>query len=168
MGHAVLAEIESAGQSTVAEGVVVAERPKEVTERAEVEILSQSGISIRPAASRPKKRGMEAQQPGSPSILMPTSRVVEPNPIIRVLSGKAPLLRPLWFRCHLRRLKSTTTIWETKLTSAMNPLFLTPASFRIFQRKRCRCMFLQWFRHRERSPLLRIFLLSLLIISSLS
>ena len=31
------------------------------------------------------------QQPGSPSVLMPTSRVIEPNPITGVLSGKASI-----------------------------------------------------------------------------
>ena len=43
------------------EGAVVAEWPEEVTERAEVEILSQPGISIRPAASSSQDRGKEVQ-----------------------------------------------------------------------------------------------------------
>ena len=60
--------------------------------RAEVEILSQLGILIRPAASLAQERRMEAQQPRSPSVLMPTSRVVEPSPTIGVLSGKGPVI----------------------------------------------------------------------------
>jgi len=75
----------------MAEGVVVAERLEEVMERTEVEIISQPGISIRPAASSAQERGMKAQQPGSPSVLMPTSQVVEPSPTTRVLSGKASI-----------------------------------------------------------------------------
>jgi len=39
-GPAVLAEAEPAGQSIMAEGAMVAERPKQVMERAKVEILS--------------------------------------------------------------------------------------------------------------------------------
>jgi len=34
---------------------------------------------------------MEVQQSGSPSVLMPTFRVVKPSPTIGVLSGKAPV-----------------------------------------------------------------------------
>jgi len=60
-------------------------------ERAKVEILSQPGVSIQPVASSARERGMEVQQPGSPSVLMPTSRVVEPSPTIGVFSGKAPV-----------------------------------------------------------------------------
>ena len=90
-GSAVLAEGEPAGQFTVGEGAVVAERPEEMTKRAEVEILSQLGISIRSADSSAQERGMEAQQLGSPSVMMPSSRVVEPSPTTRVLSGKAPI-----------------------------------------------------------------------------
>ena len=73
----------------MAEGSVVAEQPEEVMERVEIEILSQPGISIRPATSSAQERRMEAQQLGSPSVLMPTSRVVEPSPTTGVLSGKA-------------------------------------------------------------------------------
>ena len=32
---------------------------------------------------------MEVQQPGSPGILMPPSRIIDPSPITRVLDGKA-------------------------------------------------------------------------------
>ena len=81
-------EGEPAGQSAMIEG---AEQPEEVTERAKVEILSQPKISIRPTASSAREREIEVQQSGSPSVLMPTSRVVEPSPTTGVLSGKAPI-----------------------------------------------------------------------------
>ena len=55
----VLAEAEPTGQSTVAEGAVIAEHPEEVAERAKVEILSQPRVSIQPAASSAQERGME-------------------------------------------------------------------------------------------------------------
>ena len=45
-GPAVWAKEEPTGQFTVVEGHVVAEQPEEVTERVEVEILSQPGVSI--------------------------------------------------------------------------------------------------------------------------
>jgi len=86
-----LVEVELAVSSTVAEGVAVAEQPEKVMERAEVEILSQQGVSIRPAASLARERGMEVQKRGSPSILMSTTRVEEPSPTTRVFSGKAPI-----------------------------------------------------------------------------
>jgi len=66
-----------------------AERPKEVTERAGVEVLSQPGTLIRLATFSAQEKGMEAQQPGSPCVLMPTSRIVELSPTTGVLSGKA-------------------------------------------------------------------------------
>ena len=34
---------------------------------------------------------MEVQQPGSPSVLMPTSRVVDPSPTTGALSGKVSI-----------------------------------------------------------------------------
>ena len=39
---------------------------------------------------------MKAPQLGSLGILMPTSRIVEPNPITGVISGKAPFTEPSW------------------------------------------------------------------------
>jgi len=52
-----------------------AEQPEEVTERAEVEVLSQPETLTQPATSSAQERGMEAPQPGSPSALMPTFRL---------------------------------------------------------------------------------------------
>ena len=60
-------------------------------EKVEVEVSSQPKVSIRPAAYLAQERGMEVQQPGSSSILMPTSWVVKPSPTTGVLSGKAPI-----------------------------------------------------------------------------
>ena len=71
-----------------------AKRPEEVTERAEVEVLSQPGTSIRPATSSAQERGIEAPQLGSPSVLMPASQIVEPSLTTGVLSGKAPITEP--------------------------------------------------------------------------
>jgi len=60
-------------------------------EKAEVEVPSQPGVSVRSAASSAQERAMEVQQPDSPSILMPISRVVEPSLTTGVLSGKIPI-----------------------------------------------------------------------------
>ena len=38
------------------------------------------------------------QQPGSPSVVMPTSRVVEPSPTTGVLSGKDPIIETSWIQ----------------------------------------------------------------------
>ena len=68
-----------------------AEQSGEITKKAEVEVLSQPGTSIRPATSSVQERGMEVPQSGSPSVLMPTSWIMEPSPTTGVLSGKAPI-----------------------------------------------------------------------------
>jgi len=69
-GPAVLAKVEPAGYSDMAEGIVVAEQS--VVERAEVEISSQPGDSTQVEASSAQER-VEVRQSGSPSVLMPTS-----------------------------------------------------------------------------------------------
>jgi len=71
---------------------VMAEEVKQpevdLVEKDDVEIL---GVSTQPGPSSAQERREEVQQPGSPSVLMPTSRVVEPSPTTRVLSSKAPI-----------------------------------------------------------------------------
>ena len=87
---AVLMKVEPAGQSVVAEGAIVVESPAvEVTERAEVQIPTQPGVSTQLEVPSAQER-VEVQQPGSPSILMSTSRVVGPSHTTGLLSGKAP------------------------------------------------------------------------------
>jgi len=152
----------------VAEKPMVAEQPEEVMERVEIEILSQPEISIRPAASSAQERRMEAQQPGSPSVLMPTSRVVVPSPTKGVLSGKAPIAEASLVQVSSSSSKEHNYYSGDEVDFGDEPVFLTPACFRIFQRRRCRRMFLQWFHHQEKSPPPREFLLSLLFIFPLS
>ena len=72
----------------MAEGPVVAEQAEEVTERVAVEVSSQMGVSIQQAVFSAQER-VEVRQPGSPSVLMSASRVVEPSPTTGLLSGKA-------------------------------------------------------------------------------
>ena len=65
------------------------ERPEvNLVGRDGVEIL---GISAQPEPSSAHGRRVEVQQPGTPSVLMPTSRVIEPSPTTGVLSGKASI-----------------------------------------------------------------------------
>jgi len=61
--------------------------------RDDVEIL---GVSTQPGSSSAHERRVEVQQPGSPSVLMPTSRVVEPSPTTGVLSSKASIAEASW------------------------------------------------------------------------
>ena len=46
------------------------------------------GVSTQPGPSSVHERRVEVQQPGSPSVLIPTSRVVDPSPTTGVLSCK--------------------------------------------------------------------------------
>ena len=64
-------------------------------ERDDVEI---PGVSTQPGPSSTHERRVEVQQPGSPSVLMPSSRVVEPSPTTGVLSGKVPISETSWVR----------------------------------------------------------------------
>jgi len=89
-GPAILAEGEPAGESTMTEG---AEGLEEAVEGLEVDIPE---VSTWPGTSSTHERRKEVQQPGSPSVLMSTWRVVEPNPTTGVLSGKAPTTKTSW------------------------------------------------------------------------
>jgi len=51
------------------------------------------GVSTQPGPSSAHGRRVEVQQPGSPSVLMPTSRVIKPSPITGVLGGKASIAK---------------------------------------------------------------------------
>ena len=74
------------GETVMAEEV---EHPEvDLVGRDDVEI---SGVSTQPGSSSAHEGRVEVQQLGSPSVLMPTSRVVEPNPTTGVLSGKASI-----------------------------------------------------------------------------
>jgi len=50
-----------------------------------------SGVSTQPGPSSALGRRVEVQQSRSPSVSMPTSRVIEPSPTTGVLSGKASI-----------------------------------------------------------------------------
>ena len=47
------------------------------------------GVSTQPGSSLTQERRDEVQQPGSPAILMPSSRIADPSPTTGVLGGKA-------------------------------------------------------------------------------
>ena len=129
----ILEEGELADEPMMAEEV---ERPEvDLVGKDGVEIL---GVSTQPGPSLVHERRVEVQQPGSPSVLMPTSRVVNPSPTTGVLSGKVRSLRPLVLNCRLHRPKNMDIILVKKTILAMNPLFLTQANSRIYLRKRYR------------------------------
>ena len=108
------------GESVMAERV---ERPEvDLVERDDVEI---PGVSTQPGPSSAQERREEVQQSGSPSVLMPTSRVIEPSPTTGVLMVNPRSLRLLGCDCHLRRLRSMNIILVKKSTSVTNLLFLT-------------------------------------------
>ena len=66
-----------------------AERPKvDLVGRDDVEI---PGISSQPGSSSVQEKRDEVQQPGSPNVLIPSSRVVDPSPTTGVLGGKVSI-----------------------------------------------------------------------------
>ena len=85
-GPVILEEGELAGELVMAEEV---ERPKiDLVRKDDVEIL---GVSTQPGPSSAHGRRLEVQKPGSPSVLISTSRVIEPSPTTGVLSGKVSI-----------------------------------------------------------------------------
>ena len=83
-------EVDLVRDSAAAERAMVTELlAAEVTERAEVNIPTQLGVSTQLEVPPAQEERVEVQQPGSPSVLMSTPRVAEPNPTTRLLSGKA-------------------------------------------------------------------------------
>ena len=85
-GPVILEEGELAGEPAMAEEV----------ERLEVDLVGRDdmgilGVSTQPGPSSAHGRKVEVQQPGSPSVLIPTSRVVDPSPTTGVLSGKVSI-----------------------------------------------------------------------------
>jgi len=85
-GPVILEEGELAGEPVMAEEV----------ERIEVDLVMKDdvkipGVSIQPGPYSAYGRRVEVQQPGSPSVLMPTLRVIEPSSTTGVFSGKASI-----------------------------------------------------------------------------
>jgi len=79
------------GEPVMAEGV---ERPEvDLVGRDDVEI---PGISTQPEPSLVYERRVEVQQSGSSSVLMPTSRIVDPSLTTGVLSGNASIAEISW------------------------------------------------------------------------
>ena len=68
------------------EPVMAEEVEVDLVERDDAEI---PGVSTQPRPSSAHERRVKVQQPGSPSVLMPTPWVVEPSPTTEILSGKA-------------------------------------------------------------------------------
>ena len=71
-----MAEGDPVGEPVMTEEV---EHPEvDLVGRDDVEI---PGVSTQPGSSSAHEERVEVQQPGSPSVLMPTSWVVEPSPL---------------------------------------------------------------------------------------
>ena len=86
MGPVILEEGKLANEPVMAEEV---ERPEvDLVRRDDVEI---QGVSTQPRPSSAYGRRVEVQQPRSPSVLMPTSRVIDPSPTTGVLSSKVSI-----------------------------------------------------------------------------
>ena len=85
-GPVILEEGELAGEPVMAEEA----------ERSEVDLVGRDdveipGVSTQPGSSLVQERRDEVQQPGSPTVLMPSSRVVDPSPTTGVLGGKVSI-----------------------------------------------------------------------------
>ena len=103
-GPRILEEGELAGEPTTADEPIAADEPAAANEPTaageaeplEVDMMSRDdveipGVSTQPESSSAQERRDEAHQPGSPSILMPSSRVVDPSPTTGVFGSKAPI-----------------------------------------------------------------------------
>ena len=140
-GPAILEEGKLVGKPVMAEEV---ERPEvDLVGRDNIEIL---GVSTQPGPSSAQERREEVQQPGSPSVLMPTLQVINPALLPGYSVVKPGSLRPPVSSCRLHRPRNMNIIMARKPILAMNPLFLTQANSRISQRKRYRGTSLSWFR----------------------
>ena len=62
-------------------------------ERAEVKVSSQPKVSTQLEVPSAQEERMEMQQSGSPSVLMLTSRVAEPNPTTGLISVKVSIIK---------------------------------------------------------------------------
>jgi len=65
----------------------------EEVERPEVDLVGRDGVEIPGISAQPEPssahgRRVEVQQPGSPSVLMPALRIIDPSPTTGVFSGK--------------------------------------------------------------------------------
>jgi len=88
-GPVILEEGELAGEPVMAEDV---KRPEvDLVGRDDVEI---PGVSTQPGPSSVHKRRVEVQQPGSPSVLMTTSQIIDPTLLLGFLAVRFLSLRP--------------------------------------------------------------------------
>jgi len=95
-GPVILAEGEFANEPTAAVEPAAADEPIAVddAEQLEVDLMSRDdveipGVSTQHGSSSAQERRDEAQQSGSPGILMSSSRIIDPNPTTGVFGGKA-------------------------------------------------------------------------------
>ena len=137
-----------------------------MTERAEVEISSQTRVSTRLEVSSVQEEKMEMQQPGSPSVLMPTSRVVEPSPATGVLYGKSPVTEVSLVQVSSSSSEEYVDYSGDEVDFGDEPAPSDISKFHTSPRRRCRWMSLHWFRHREKLLPPRVFLLPHLFFSS--
>jgi len=84
------------------------------------------------------ERRVEVQQPGSPSVLMPTLRVIEPSPTTGVLSGKASIGETSYVELLSLSYKEHGYYSSEEVDFGDELLFLTQANSRISQRKKYR------------------------------
>ena len=161
-------EVEPAGQSTMTEGAVVAEQSAaEVTERAKVEIPSQPGVSTQLEVPSAQEERVKVQQSGSLSVLIPTSQVAESSPTSGVLSSKTPVTEVSFVQVLSSSSEDHVDYSRDELDFGDEPAPPDTSKFTHISRKRYRWMSLQWFRHREKLPPPRVFLLSPLIVTPL-
>ena len=113
-----------------------AERPEEVVEGVEVEI---PGVSTRPGTSSTHERRAKVQQPGLPSVLIPTSWVVEPSLTTGVLSGKAPIAETSWVQLSSSSSKEHEYYSCEEVDFDDEPTLPDTTNSHTYQRKRCRC-----------------------------
>ena len=97
-----------------------------------------SGISAQPKPSSAHGGRVEVQQPGSPSVMMPTSRVIEPSPTTGVFSGKASIAKASCVELSSSSSEEHGYFSGEEVDFGDEPLSLIRANSHISRRKRYR------------------------------
>jgi len=120
-------------------------------EQLEVDLMSRDdveipGVSTQPGSSSAQERREEAQQPGSPGILMPSSRVVDPSPTTGVFCGKALIVEAS--RVELSSSSSGEDEYDSgdEVDFGDEPALPNPSKFHTSRRKKYTGVTLWWFR----------------------
>ena len=94
------------------------------------------GVSTRPGSSSVQERRDEAQQPVSPTVLIPSSRDVDPNPTTGVLGGKVSIAEASCVELSSSSSEEHEYYSGDEVDFSDEPALQIRANSRIFRKKR--------------------------------